>query len=197
MPSIFDTVAHEKLQSLVSVDVTKSRFRHWRTSERALADLFEQYAFGEIFWRKSLGRPHTPSLSEGFLIESTEEQWVQDFTKLKGVRQINAPKIPTWRDAPDNAEYWRISFMIPGLVDGRVKDGSLNDNHTIVVPLLHKDVWWTAPGASSEPVPVLTALRVFDPPYAVFVMGKGPIHLSFEVVSSLVTKFDHDGVVKP
>lgn len=61
MPDVYD-LARKSVGKLFSDVVSADRFNKWRAGvAEGVADKLSQYAFGEIFWRKSFGRPDTRS----------------------------------------------------------------------------------------------------------------------------------------
>ena len=177
--------AQAAVGKLFSGALSSNCFEKWRAGLIGdLAEILDRYAFGEIFWRKALGRPHTPSLSEGFEIEAWHDEWVLVGTPGGAAhwQVLQAPYSPSWWDGQSDDEYWRVSFLVPNLVQGHSIDGE-HDEHTHVVPSIRRAVWWTCHGG---PFGVAAAgMRKLEPPAAIFVKGEGGVHLSFEVVVSL------------
>ena len=183
MPDIYD-LARVSVGTLFSDVVSADRFKKWRAGVVvSVADKLSQYAFGEIFWRKSLGRPNTTKLSEAITIEAWQDEEAHDrpdhWTPFRG------PRYPAWWDGKDDGEYWRVSYMVPNLAEG-LSVGLPNDTepphiaYTHIVPQLKLDVPWQIPGSRFGIGN--TGLRTLEPPGVAFVKPKTSVHFSFEVV---------------
>lgn len=120
-PHDFDldpTVRAEELASLgVELQdglITADRLKRWAADIDVRTGLLAYTVWGSIRWHKSIGRPHTPSLNSGFIIEHTyyKEDWV-----FVGPGKIvdrglwlDLPEPAKW-DGPDDPEYHIVSFM--------------------------------------------------------------------------------------
>lgn len=143
--------------------------------------------YGEIFWRKALGRPDTTTLSEGFEIKACYDKWTTVGAPGSGSGVDIALPTPygvSWWDGPSDNEYYRIWFIIPNLHDGRANDPKWN-SYTHVMPVIRREVRWTVPGGLFGSGSV--GVRRLEPQATAFVFGKDPVRLSFEVVLGLYT----------
>ncbi|MDQ3010440.1 MAG: hypothetical protein M3X11_07025, partial [Acidobacteriota bacterium] len=122
----FDDLARESVGTLFSDVVSAARFKKWRVAIVAgVADTLSQYAFGEIFWKKSLGRPNTTKLSEAVTVEAwrDEKLLVGDVGGAAHWKTIRMPYYPSWWDGKDDGRYWRVFYMVPNLQVGVPVDG--------------------------------------------------------------------------
>jgi hypothetical protein len=194
MPHSMDS-ARQDLNALYADALTPDHFRKWRSGAAAVAVL-NAYAVGEIRWRKSLGRPETMTLSEAFILEASQEQWMQvpsDPGTVKFDRMLTS-RHASWWDGKDDDEHWRVAFLVGGLVSGQTVDPA-NNLYTHIVPSLKGASPWTHPGGS---VGISTSgYRIVDPPGAHFVKGTEIVHLAFEVVIRPWWRFDSDGIGNP
>jgi hypothetical protein len=181
-----DPLVVESFKALFSDVVSHDRFEQWKEDYQQIAAVFDDYLFGEIFWRKAMGRPKTAKVSEGFLIQSWRN------TKILapkpsglGTIWIKIPHSPIWWDGKDDAEYWRVPYLISAIPFGHRKDLVFGDfdEATFVVPGF-SDVPWEVPGGEFGIGHL--GMRVFEPREAVFVKEKGSAHFSFEVVSRIL-----------
>ena len=141
--SKYDDIATDGLRALLSDVVSADRFRHWKTTDASGAGFFSEHAFGEIFWEKSIGRPSTVSLRDGFTIDASREEWV--LVPVNGAavtwKRLELPCAASWWDGKDDSDYWRVPFMI-----GKIPSGRTHDNrpehflHTHIVPSLNRSV---------------------------------------------------------
>ena len=130
-------------EKLFKGPISAGRFREWVRNDSAGLG-FKTYAFGEIFWDKAIGRPQTASLSEGFTIEAWHDEkfLAGQIGGAAAWTTVRAPHYPSWWDGHDDDKFWRVSFMVPDLHDGRVTDG-IHNRLTYIVPRLVGDVsWW-------------------------------------------------------
>ena len=191
-----DRVAPNALKTLFSDVVSAERFRNWKASDAGVAGMLSTYTMGEIYWRKAIGRPHTASLSEGFVIEAWRDEMIL-VGQVGGAahwQPVKSPYFPSWWDGKDDGEYWRVPFMIPNLKDGRSSDGA-HDEYTHIEPHFRENVWWRVPGGRFG---IGSAgHRAFEPDKAVFVKLAGAVHLCFEVVTQALVTIDRHGVAGP
>ena len=106
----FDDLALESVGTLFSDVVSVDRFKNWSAGVAGrVADIVSQYAFGEIFWKKSLGRPDTTKLSDAVTVEAwrEEEILVGNIGGAARWETIRALYYPSWWDGKDDGEYWR------------------------------------------------------------------------------------------
>jgi hypothetical protein len=142
----FDTLARESVGTLFSDVVSADRFRKWRVGVvEGVANTLSQYAFGEIFWKKSLGRPNTTKLSEAVTVEAWRDEMVLvgDIGGAAHWQPIHVPYHPSWWDGKDDGEYWRVSYMVPNLTVGLSADGlAEHSTYTYIVPQLKRGIPW-------------------------------------------------------
>ena len=184
MPNKFDQ-ARESVSALFSDIISAERFKIWRAKSPTL--VLKSYVLGEIFWRKSLGRPDTQKLSDAFTVEAWHEQF--ELYGLSGSlpewQPMTVPNYPSWWDGKEDSEYWRVAYLVPD-----VPSGASNDNreehfgHAHIVPHLKTGVRWKGP--DGKLIFGSGARRGFEPPAVVFVKTDESAHFSFEVVTRLV-----------
>ena len=183
MPDLHE-VALESVRTLFSEVLSPNRFKKWRARVAPdAAALLSQYAFGEIFWKKSLGRPNTTKLSEAVTVEAwqDEEALVGDIGGGAHWVTFRNPRFPSWWDGKDDGRYWRVSYMVPNLSVQVTVDGlPTHFRHTYIVPHLKPDTSWNIPSGKS--VIANTGFRTLEPPRVVFVKTEKSAHFSFEVV---------------
>ncbi len=103
-------------------------------------------------------------------------------------KPIKVPYYPSWWDGKNDAEYWRVSFMVPNLASGLSNDGDPDHStYTHIVPQLKDDIAWAIPGGRFGIGHV--GLRSVEPPKVSFVKTEEWAHFSFEVV--LRSPFHH------
>ena len=179
----FDALAIESVGTLFSDVVSADRFTKWRVGIVAgVAETLSQYAFGEIFWKKSLGRPDTTKLSEAVTVEAwrDEKVLIGDIGGAAQWKTIRSPYYPSWWDGKDDGEYWRVSYMVPNLTEGLSVDGlSEHSTYTYIVPHMKLDIPWKIPGGRFGIGNL--GLRALEPPRVAFVKTKKSVHFSFEV----------------
>ena len=173
----------DSLNVLYSDVVSSNRFRNWKATDPSAAGIFSEYALGEIFWKKSIGRPRSVPLRDGFTIAASHEMWL--LNSVNGApptwERKNQPCASSWWDGKDDSDYWRVPFLI-----GRIPSGRTNDNnpqhflYTHIVPSLDRSIAWSMPGG----VAGIGALGFQDPSptSAHFIKEEGAVHLSFEVL---------------
>ena len=180
----FEDVARRSVNTLFSDIVSADRFTKWRAGiEVGVVDKLSQYAFGEIFWKKSLGRPNTPTLSEGVTVESwrVEMVLVGDIAGAARWQPLRVPYSPSWWDGKSDGEYWRVSYMVPNLTVGVTADGLPEHfENTYIVPQLKRDIPWKIPGGRFGIGSL--GLRALEPPGVTFVKREESVRFSFEVV---------------
>lgn len=166
-------IARESLGVLVSEALTPGRFRKWKTSLTVEAgQTLSKYGFGEIFWRKSLGKPTSAHLADAFTLECWREQIVLVGQIGGPAREtpLRVPYAPSLWDGKDDDTHWRVLYMIPNLA----KD------ITHLVPHFNRDVPWTG---SNVPLGLeLIGPKALEPSGVTFEKEDGPVHFSFEVV---------------
>jgi hypothetical protein len=186
-------IAKDSLKVLFSDVVSANRFRQWKTSDSGGAGLFSQYALGEIFWKKAIGRPSTALLRDGFSIDASYEVWV--LLPVEGGaawERLLTPCIASWWDGKNDNEYWRVPFMVGKIPSGRTLDNDpLHSLYTHITPSLQRNVPWTSGGRFGVGS---LGIRTIEPHAAVFVKEEGAVNLSFEVVLKSPFTFDRDGV---
>lgn len=166
-------IARESLGVLVSTAITPKRFTKWKTSlDTEAGQVLGKYCFGEIVWRKRMGKPTSAKLSDAFFLECWREEIVL-VGNIGGPAKetpIRVPYFPTLWDGKADKDHWRVLFMIPNLA----KDT------THLVPHFDRDVPWTG---SSIPLGFeLIGPKAFEPVGVTFEKKDGPVHFSFEVV---------------
>ena len=139
MPGL-DSVARDSLKVLFSDIVSANRFRKWKASTEGGAGLFSQYALGEIFWKKSIGRPKTVLLRDGFSIDASHEIWeLVPVGSAAAWERLLAPCAASWWDGKDDNDYWRVPFMIGKIPSGRTLDNDpLHFLYAHIVPSLQE-----------------------------------------------------------
>lgn len=177
-------MARESLGVLISDVVTKDRFVKWKEDlHESARETLGRYAFGEIFWRKSLGRPTSARLSDAFTIEAWRDdpQLGGDVGGAAKWFPVRLPYWPSLWDGKDDGEYWRVAYSIANLVNDHPAHGFSDQfTHTHIVPHFAKGVTWDAPGGLH--VRLMVGLRTLDPSGVSFVKKDGAVHFSFEVV---------------
>lgn len=180
----FDTLARESVGTLFSDVVSADRFRKWRVGVvEGVANTLSQYAFREIFWKKSLGRPNTTKLSEAVTVEAWRDEMVLvgDIGGAAHWQPIHVPYHPSWWDGKDDGEYWRVSYMVPNLTVGLSADGlAEHSTYTYIVPQLKRGIPWKIPSGRFGIQNI--RLRSLEPPGVAFVKKEESVHFSFEVV---------------
>ena len=180
----FDDLVRKSVGTLFSDVVSGDRFRKWRVGVVAsIADTLSQYAFGEILWKKSLGRPNTTKLSEAVTVEAwrDEKLLVGDIGGAAQWKTVRVPYFPSWWDGKDDGKYWRVSYMVPNVTVGLSVDGMTeHSTNTYIVPQLKLDIPWTIPAARFGIGNV--GLRTLEPPRVAFVKTKKAVRFSFDVV---------------
>lgn len=174
----------DALKDLSVHPLPAKRFLALRNDGGSFAGLFRDCAFGEIYWLKTIGRPRDNPLSAAFEVDAGQDIPVSIGTPGGGPAidtTMNEPHIPPLHDGKDDAEYWRVTFAVPGLSKGR---------HVHVTPKLRGKPWATAPGARA-------GIRSFVPPGASFIMPEGPVFLSFGLMSLPLLHFGANGILKP
>ncbi|MFL6846729.1 MAG: hypothetical protein ACJ8ER_17830 [Allosphingosinicella sp.] len=191
-----EDVAQLALKHLFDGVLSPERFSSWKAELGGTIETLRTYAFGEIFWRKSIGRPHTPALADGFTIEAMTDEsiFVVDADGSSHWQPWQLHYQPSWWDGKDDDEFWRVGFIVPDIQDGRAVDG-IHNRSTAVLPRLLNDVWWIGPEGAPDIVTSLQRMIVGD--WAVFVKGDTSVHLSFEVMVKSLTVFDSRGLQRP
>ena len=93
--------------------ITANRLDQWISNDPVRRDLLSDTVWGSIRWRKSMGRPITPTLASAFDIEHIHWQTIVWLTP-EGFRHVDIEtkhREPTKWDVPDNSEYYRVTFM--------------------------------------------------------------------------------------
>ena len=178
----FDDLA--RLNTLFSDVVSANRFKKWKAEiVRDTGTNLSQYAFGQIFWKKSLGRPNTATLSEGIVVEAWRDEMhlVGAIGGAAHWEVLRVPCVPSWWDGKDDGKYWRVPYMVPNLTEGASNDGlPEHSTYTHIVPHLKPSTAWTVPGGRFG---IGSAgLRAFEPPGVAFIKQKGPVYFPFEIV---------------
>jgi hypothetical protein len=177
-------LVQESVHDLFATGASRSRFKRWKDSvDPGVATVLGGYAFGEIVWKKQLGRPNTIKLSDGFSIEAWRDDMVLvgDIGAAAHWQPLHTPYQPSWWDGQEDAEHWRVSFMVPDMKAGASVDGLTgHSTYTHIVLHFQRGVSWLADGGPFRYAPV--GLRVFDPPHVVFVKPQTFVYFSFEVV---------------
>lgn len=180
----FPDAARESLNGLISGVLSTDRFAKWKASVSPdVARVLNSYVFGEIFWRKTLGRPTSAKLADAFEIETWRDQivLVGDIGGSAHWLPLHVPYFSSLWDGKDDDEYWRVSFMVPNVPSAAPHDGHLEDaEHTYITPQFNRQVAWKIPGGRYGIGN--SGLRIFEPPGVAFVKTQAPAHFSFEVV---------------
>lgn len=178
----FDDLA--RLNTLFSGVVSVDRFKKWKAEiVRDAGTNLGRYAFGQIFWKKSLGRPNNATLSEGLAVEAwrVEMHLVGDVGGAPHWQPLRVPCSPSWWDGKDDSKYWHVPYMVPNLTEGASTDGlPEHSTYTYIVPRLNPGTAWTIPGGRFG---IGSAgLRAFKPHGVAFIKKKGPVYFPFEIV---------------
>jgi hypothetical protein len=147
-------------------------------------EVYDNYADGEIFWSKAIGRPETATLSEGFKLEAFQEIWFYKIPVLPDdpdpFERKPWPRTITWWDGQDDDEYWRIEYLAGDLVVGKHPTNPEFDLYTHIHPTLIRTVPWTYPGGRFGIAS--NGSKELEPPGAHFVKTVGVVRPKFEVV---------------
>jgi hypothetical protein len=167
----------DSLRVLHSDVVTPKRFEQWKQDHQHLSNTLDDCVTGEIFWRKAMGRPNKPNLSDGVQLSSWTNQQQQMTCGGENVlRWISTPHLLNWQDGNDDGEYWRVIYLISGVWT--------SGNNTFIVPELVKNVPWTVP--SNAHGIGNAGIRVYEPRYVEFIKKmSGIVYYSFEIVPTL------------
>ena len=115
--SALDTdLLHRELTTLRPVllhPVTADALDHWAAKSTIRADILANTVWGEIRWRKHIGRPLAATLASAFVIEHTSWQWVKEFKggAVTYIQLLVPHPAPQKHDGPDDDTYHRVSFM--------------------------------------------------------------------------------------
>jgi hypothetical protein len=98
--------------------ITKPRLREWATEvpaeKKRRTALLADTVWGMIMWKKTLGRPATPRLADGFVIQhdSPPEKESDDTPGARPEWPLGFPHAePQKWDGPHDATYYRVSFI--------------------------------------------------------------------------------------
>jgi hypothetical protein len=201
MPKPLGELVKKGIESLYSDILTPKRFVHWKNSDKNIIKVFDDYVFGEIFWRKSIGRPTTEKLRDAFIITAAIHSKIKVNKDEKvGLKTWTLELCPWWGDGKSDDEYWRVSYRIPNVTPGQHHHeqhiGEDWDDLTWITPKFVKGVPWKVPGGKFGVGDI--GVRVFEPAPPVVFMKEagGPKYISFEVVMRAPLVFDSDGVAK-
>jgi len=169
------------INELLDGALSSERFEKWRARAKNTQTL-SHWILGEIFWRKPLGRPRTPSLYEGFEIETSREQY-EDTDRKTGIAIITNFPFPErnikWWDTPSDSGHWRVLFRIQNAETGLHAGPNRSDLNTSIRPHIRKDVSWMVTGIRPRS---RAGIRKLEPAFAKFVKGDEMEYRSFEVV---------------
>jgi hypothetical protein len=162
-----------------------------------VADVLDKCILGEIYWRKSMGRPSTQKLCEAFSLEVwTDEPIARDPLNRSGTTEtFHHQRMTKIWDGIDDAEFWRVSFQVaevdPGHVEITLDIGQDSyDNITYIVPGF-KNVSWNGPGPIVETEgSIARPYRVFVPYEITLVKSKVVDHRSIQIVRSRLLPAD-------
>lgn len=172
MPKV--DVSADSLGQLLDGVLSADRFKKWRASiVGGSAKILGRYAFGEIFWKKALGRPNTANLSDGFEIDAKHFEVFSNYAPGGVVYPVSfdLPYFASWWDGKDDDDHWRISFMVPNMIAGEP---------TQITPRLKTRIAWLVPGGRLGIRP--GEFRTRNPHFAAFVKKEGPVYFQFEVI---------------
>jgi hypothetical protein len=101
------------LSEILAEPVTKNRFEKWVGVSINRASLLADMVWGSIEWRKSLGKPHAPSMAAGFKITHTYET-IEFYDRGGGIYD----EVHRWRDngplsivdGPHDEKLYRVRF---------------------------------------------------------------------------------------
>lgn len=101
------------LSDLLADQVTRNRFDEWVGVSINRASLLADLVWGTIEWRRSLGKPHAPSLAAGFEIRHLYET-IEYYDRGGGIYD----EVHRWRDAgplgvadgPHDERTYRVRF---------------------------------------------------------------------------------------
>jgi len=166
MPKPLGELVKKGIESLYSDILTPKRFVDWKNSDKDIIKLFDDYVFGEIFWRKSIGRPTTERLRDAFIITSETHSKMKDQdNNIVGLVPVTMEYSPWWGDGKSDDEYWRVSYRIPDIKPGQhhlePNIGEDWDDLTWITPKFVKGVSWKVPGGEFGVAGI--GVRVFEP----------------------------------
>jgi hypothetical protein len=170
---------------LFSSTFSHDRFLRWKAGNDEIADIFDKCILGEIYWRKSIGRPKTKSgtLAEGFSLRVWTEQHFKIDKKWK--LRNHFPAVKLW-DAEDDAQFWRVGYLVSGVEPGHFP-GNIDTNDppyddlTHIVPVFNKVPWHGPPPPHEDDY---LGFRVFLSYEIILVKEAGADHRSIQVVHS-------------
>src|SRR6266576_6851144 len=93
----------EAVRDLLDAPITVERLHAWVEGSDARTNFLAGAVWGHITWDRTLGRPDSPTLAEGFVIE--HQKWVPKIVVLDGI----PVDMSTWRDEDDV-----VSWDLPG-----------------------------------------------------------------------------------
>lgn len=172
---------------------TNAQLSKWLAQGHEVADdAYQNSVVGEIYWRKSMGRPKNLPLSDAFTITSWSDyvHSLDSAHPTQLVADITQPHIVKLWDGPSDDTFWRVSFHISGVIPGHVAGnpdiGILPyDNFTYIVPTFNDVPWQGAePTTAATPTSFAQPYRVFAPYEIQFVKAPGPDVRSIQIVKS-------------
>jgi hypothetical protein len=161
----------------------------WKQRNVAIAHLFVDCIVGEIFWRKTLGRPKIANLAHGFVLMpwTWVHEAIPDESGALALRPLATPLNYRLSSLADDEHFWRVGYVVEHVPIGPHPFNTgfgAYDDWTDVVPDFAKGVPWEHPqGPLIDPV--LQGFRTFTPLQCVVSKRPGPVQQDFEVITTL------------
>jgi len=182
--------SHERAAATKSPPLATSaahaELSNWHSGGYDVVDLASELIIGEIFWRKSIGRPRTSTLSEAFNVYA----WTVTDPKGKDSPLPYVPRLVKLKDAKDDVQFWRVSYVVFGVEAGHhelpfdIPSMPVSwDDYTHVVPKFN-NVQWEGPVSSQSDISVYRPYRVFVPFEIVFLKSPVADSQSIQIVQS-------------
>jgi hypothetical protein len=179
-------IAVATLGPLFSTALSAERFAEWKVENRGIVEVFDECILGEIYWHKTLRRPKTATLSEGFILLV----WIETHVPLHPngtdgtLVTLNRPPPVRLFAAKDDADFWRVAYVVSDVPPGHHGESPpcpAYDDPTHIVPVFAKVQW-------DVPLPPHSGdylgFRNFVPYEISLVKELGAAHQSIQVVHS-------------
>jgi hypothetical protein len=162
----------KSLGELLSRPLTAARLGEWKRSVGSLLPL-KGTIFGAIRWSTSMAPLLTARHEDAFEIRLTHTESYIDYRGGPHWVTIVAPDRPPSKwSGPDDADYFRVSFLASGLVPERVYS---------------LDVAFTTEAHWQEVNPLMHRVHAIEPPGRQFTAGEITFLEPFEVTHRIVT----------